>query len=870
MAFMGINNRLDPDKLPPGMLWDAQNCRMRKGTADTRLGVVKPGWLNDTTAGGTMTGPVGQFYGAGLFTDPNSFEWILQAVNGAIYRHKEHNTRVQLALPTGVKILSRCQFVQAFDQVFCFRGQQLAPLAMTDVDDGFLDILPQWNASTVYDAAIVATGQTADEVAYGPFQAVSTLTSSAGLATVVTTDAHGYITGADVTITGASPSAYNGRFNITVIDEMTFQYTLPQNESSPATGTIKVSNMANYWQALGSVVTLSTLTSASTTATATATAHGFTTGQYVTIAGASPAAYDGTYEITVTGANTFTYIFAGSGTSPATGTITAQTSVVLAGQSPDTNAAAWQQIYNVLPNANDALYINDQLLVPTAYTPTAAGYGAGSAYTKTDYIVAMNYLDPVHFNFVNEFRINQGDDDEIKCLVKYAANVAVCFKGKSFAVISNIALDLSQLTVDMHIGYGATGVRAAVAAGKNVIFASAKRGFCSILNNQLGQIRSVDIPFSNDIPNWIEKINWSLGDQIRVEWWDDKLYAAVPLSAGTTAIGKDIVATNYSIVNSVPLRELIQVSGFEPGQLYQWTKGNAIALASNFSYANNVIQLSGLVLTKSAPFVAQQTVYYILMLPNWSQLTTTIQPVFSEVNNGILVYDFRQGITGSTFTADFKAGEWCGCDNGQAICPLEFVKPTSNGLQRLCFAGADGYMSLVEEAAEGDQLGTPGSATGLSFSGIADSRTTRGYVFGSQGLKRFNAMDAVMATWSPNFSVSSNTGSANSTQTVVTSQTFSPLTYIRPFTAAPFDGINDNGDFNTPGRGDYSIAIGADGFYLDGCAVDTQQEFRVREDVRSQRGRYIQFLITNTSGNLSLKSVTPTAAEGQRRAGIIL
>ena len=64
-----------------------------------------------------------------------------------------------------------------------------------------------------------------------------------------------------------------------------------------------------------------TLTSVGTTATATVTAHGFGTGTSVVITGAVQTPYNGNYVITVTGINTFTYTFAGSGTSPATGTI---------------------------------------------------------------------------------------------------------------------------------------------------------------------------------------------------------------------------------------------------------------------------------------------------------------------------------------------------------------------------------------------------------------------------------------------------------------------------------------------------------------------------------------------------------------------
>jgi len=72
------------------------------------------------------------------------------------------------------------------------------------------------------------------------------------------------------------------------------------------------------------VVSISSLTRVSSTATATtASAHGYTTGDFVTVAGAVESAYNGEFQITVTGASAFTYPVAGSPTTPATGTITA-------------------------------------------------------------------------------------------------------------------------------------------------------------------------------------------------------------------------------------------------------------------------------------------------------------------------------------------------------------------------------------------------------------------------------------------------------------------------------------------------------------------------------------------------------------------
>jgi hypothetical protein len=65
--------------------------------------------------------------------------------------------------------------------------------------------------------------------------------------------------------------------------------------------------------------TISTITHVTTTATLTTAApHNLITGNRVTISGASPAQYNGTYVITVTGASTFTYVMASSPASNAT------------------------------------------------------------------------------------------------------------------------------------------------------------------------------------------------------------------------------------------------------------------------------------------------------------------------------------------------------------------------------------------------------------------------------------------------------------------------------------------------------------------------------------------------------------------------
>lgn len=70
-------------------------------------------------------------------------------------------------------------------------------------------------------------------------------------------------------------------------------------------------------------VAISSLTRSGGTATVTTTAaHGLSTGDVVTIAGAGQAEYNITATVTVTSSTTFTYAVTGTPASPATGTIT--------------------------------------------------------------------------------------------------------------------------------------------------------------------------------------------------------------------------------------------------------------------------------------------------------------------------------------------------------------------------------------------------------------------------------------------------------------------------------------------------------------------------------------------------------------------
>jgi len=182
--------------------------------------------------------------------------------------------------------------------------------------NGFMEII-QSNAS---DDAVVAdidqyvSANTTSAVLLSglvvdiPFN-ITSLSESDLVVTAVTVYPHIYITGMHITISGASDSAYNGEYIITVIDSNTFTYTVASSASGPITGpSIALSTYRNTIETnidnitrSGDVVTVITDED-----------HGYKNGISVTIEGAVEPEFNGTFIIYDVTANSFKYTSAGA------------------------------------------------------------------------------------------------------------------------------------------------------------------------------------------------------------------------------------------------------------------------------------------------------------------------------------------------------------------------------------------------------------------------------------------------------------------------------------------------------------------------------------------------------------------------------
>jgi hypothetical protein len=169
--------------------------------------------------------------------------------------------------------------------------------------------------------------------------------------------------GGDLTVTGNG--AFNGTGSLKVPTG-----TLAQRNNN-ALGLLRFNTTYGYFEGCVAVTagaTISSITRVSTLATlTTSTDHGLKTGDFVTVSGAIPIAFNGTYEIIVTGVNTFTYVMS---TTPASDASTVGSYVV--GTWSATGSGATGGGNNQVFVLNDQIVTNDYT-IPTGKNASSAG-----------------------------------------------------------------------------------------------------------------------------------------------------------------------------------------------------------------------------------------------------------------------------------------------------------------------------------------------------------------------------------------------------------------------------------------------------------------------------------------------------------------
>lgn len=613
--------------------------------------------------------------------------------------------------------------------------------------------------------------------------------------------------------------------------------------------------------------------------------HGLITGSDIQVRGTTAGFQDGRYTVQVVDEYSF-IIYPSNMTSVGptlewsinseSWKISEDVEDVDAGSEPGVDEA-WERDWLVLPNCTNGIYVNNRLMVTTSWIPggqfDSGGYGA-----KRDFVAATYVLDYRRFAPNNEFRINQGSADELQALVKIGDSAVLALKSATVGLLTNVTGDLTSLTLEMIIrNYGVVNPRAAAEVGKDVVFVSPRRGVVSLRQTDQNKIQGTETAFSNPIQQWIDQIDWTLADAIRVAYWNDALYVAAPVDSSESV--------SPNLIAGFPFTEFLDVGAFNwtsAGQTFRWrpspaANGNEVLLCNGEHFDEQAVV--DVVWDGKSTFGIYRNTETQTDLPALG----TLQRVLVDVNTGVIVFDYQ-------------TGAWQPLQRGADLAVKEWFVMTVDGIERLCCVTADGYLNLYEESDAGDQVFDPAAPNLLGLAPIVVSAVTRGYTAGSAGFKAGLFARMVLATQEPEYSVATRTEGVSEESSLVAGRTRDRRVYEKPSGVPRWVTDNSNHDFYTPYRQDYSVYLGSSGnplllstraplllstgqplllsslqaqFDLDtGVAIDLKQEANHPLRMVRSRGRWHQAVVANTDGIFELRAVTLELAETNRQPGI--
>jgi hypothetical protein len=138
---------------------------------------------------------------------------------------------------------------------------------------------------------------------------------------------------------------------------------------------------------------------------------------------------------------------------------------------------------------------------------------------------------------------------------------------------------------------------------------------------------------------------------------------------------------------------------------------------------------------------------------------------------------------------------------------------------------------------------------------IADTFETRGYAEIPEtgpGQRVTRKAQLALATWAPSYSVTHLTDGVNEEVTLCNDVTKSRVKYMQ-FGKANFAENNENDDFATPRREDYSVSLSGEGVYLGDNGIRLEQKQEIMEPfVLRARGRWNALRIENSQGSCDI------------------
>jgi hypothetical protein len=558
-GFIGFNNRLRPDQLTSGILFDSQNGRMaQNGEWQTRKGIdnikaplatggsalTLPFTLDD---GGTEPqlndGAVNEVYGSCIFSDPNdeSESYIILATNAKAVAIKvsDPSTEYDLAYPGGATISSPVEMVQAFNKLIIFRKG----------DTPFEKDLSATN---------INTEPTLDKVDSGEYSQPTQIVCAAGEFALIENrgivhQSDGVSQGdiisvvADKTI-GSGTTSGDQTSGLIIGERLTIAKVFTAGSTTSITAATASLISGGEFDGLYKV-------------TATASGHGKNVGDPITIDGFDDTKIDGKrFVAEVSGNDIIFYV----PQNPST-TISGDETLALAagfefyldpsktsahvtdGESLTSTPVFARKVseglgFSHMPAPEYGVYHQRRLAVPYRYSVSDAAdtYADRKIF---DEILISDILDTDTYDQVyGQFRFNAGKSDFNVGMLSFSDDKLVVFNRNSIHIVvgnGDLSGFQSQLLTDE---VGLTARNSVIQVGNQILFLS-DNGVYGLSFVDLYNLRGNEVPLSESIQKTIDTINKAHVDKASAVYFDNKYYLAVP--TGTSEVNNTLLIYNF-------------------------------------------------------------------------------------------------------------------------------------------------------------------------------------------------------------------------------------------------------------------------------------------------------------------------------------
>ena len=553
-GFIGFNNRLRPDQLTSGILFDSQNGRMaQNGEWQTRKGIdnikaplsvggsalTLPFTLDD---GGTEPqlndGAVNEVYGSCIFSDPNdeSESYIILAANtkAVAIKVSDPSTTYDLTYPGGETISSAVEMIQAFNKLIIFRKG----------DTPFEKDLSATN---------INTSPSLDKVTSGEYSQPTQIVCAAGEFALIENrgivhQTDGVSQGDIISVVGDKTLSADQTSGLVIGERLTVAKIFTAGSTTSITAATASVVSGGEFDGLYKV-------------TATASGHGKNIGDPITIAGFGDTKIDGKRFIAEISGNDIIFYVPQNPSTTISGDETlalaagfefyldpSKTSThVTDGQSLTSTPVFARKVseglgFSHMPAPEYGVYHQRRLAVPYRYSVDDVDdtYADRKIF---DEILLSDILDTDTYDQVyGQFRFNAGKSDFNVGMLSFSDDKLVVFNRNSIHIVvgnGDLGGFQSQLLTDE---VGLTARNSVIQVGNQIIFLS-DNGVYGLSFVDLYNLRGNEVPLSESIQKTIDTINKAHVDKASAVYFDNKYYLAVP--TGTSTFNNTLLIYNF-------------------------------------------------------------------------------------------------------------------------------------------------------------------------------------------------------------------------------------------------------------------------------------------------------------------------------------